>query len=97
MSYVNSVVAQGVRQAQLAAQGSTLRLVEVPTSQLAALWVQSDRLPDPRVREALVRGIDREAIAEATTKVIAFRPRSCRGRDFQVMSRTSPIRIRTIQ
>ncbi|MGN5238628.1 ABC transporter substrate-binding protein [Rhodococcus sp. SJ-3] len=64
VSYVNSVVAQGVRQAQLAAQGSTLRLVEVPTSQLAALWIQSDRLPDPRVREALVRGIDREAIAE---------------------------------
>lgn len=64
VSYVNSVVAQSVRQAQLAAQGSTLRLVEVPTSQLAALWVQSDRLPDPRVREALVRGIDRDAIAE---------------------------------
>lgn len=64
VSYVNSVIAQGVRQAQLAAQGSTLRLVEVPTNQLAALWVQSDRLTDPRIREALVRGIDRDAIAD---------------------------------
>src|SRR5690606_17182509 len=64
VSYVNSVVAQSVRQAQLAAQGSTLRLVDVPTSQLAALWIQSDRLPDHRVREALVRGIDRDAIAD---------------------------------
>lgn len=64
VSYVNATVAQAVRQAQLAAQGSTSRLVEVPTNQLAALWVQSDRLADPRVREALVRGIDREAIAE---------------------------------
>lgn len=63
VSYVNSVVAQSVRQAQLAAQGNTLRLVDVPTSQLAALWLQSDRLPDPRIREAVVRGIDRDAIA----------------------------------
>ncbi|WP_280490034.1 ABC transporter substrate-binding protein [Nocardia carnea] len=64
VSYVNSVVAQAVQQARLAAEGSTLRLVEVPTSQLAALWVQSERLTDPRVREALVRAIDRDAIAE---------------------------------
>lgn len=64
VSYVNGTGAQAVRQAQLAAQGSTLRLVEEPTNQLAALWIQSDRLTDRRVREALVRGIDRDAIAQ---------------------------------
>ncbi|MFZ2176131.1 MAG: ABC transporter substrate-binding protein [Rhodococcus sp. (in: high G+C Gram-positive bacteria)] len=63
VAYVNGVVAQAVRQAQLAAQGNTLRLVEVPTNQLAALWLQSDRLADPRIREALVQGIDRDSIA----------------------------------
>lgn len=64
IAYVNGVVAQSVRQAQLAAQGSTLDLVERPTNVLAALWLRPDRLADPRVREALVRGIDRDAIAD---------------------------------
>lgn len=64
VSYVNATVAQAVRQAQLAAQGSTLKLVEEPTNQLAALWLSSTRMPDRRMREALVRGIDRDAIAE---------------------------------
>jgi peptide/nickel transport system substrate-binding protein len=64
VAYVNGVVSQAVAQAELAAQGSTLKLVSRETDVLAALWLRADRFPDPRIRQALVTGIDRDAIAE---------------------------------
>ncbi|ARE37783.1 hypothetical protein A0W34_30130 (plasmid) [Rhodococcus sp. BH4] len=64
VALVNGAVSQAIKQAELAAQGSTLRLVERETNVLAALWLRSDRLTDPRVRQALVSGIDRGAIAD---------------------------------
>lgn len=64
VAYINGAAMEAVQQAKLMAEGGTLVFVERPTSVLSTLFLHPDRLTDPRIREALVRGIDRDAIAD---------------------------------
>jgi peptide/nickel transport system substrate-binding protein len=63
VSYVNPLDAGGIKQAEALGRGGHFVYYRSPTGVLNALLMRSSVLPDPRVREAVMRAVDRDPIA----------------------------------
>lgn len=63
VAYVNPANANGVKEAEALAKSGEFELVNQDTGVLNALLIRGDRISEPAVREAIMRSVDRDAIA----------------------------------